>query len=92
MRDLDTLLNENAAPTVRGSLSAQILSASKIVEPANDSPVRRPVWAFGGMAAMAVMAALFILQPASDTTTDWEQIADNSGFSDLYEWVEGEGG
>ena len=38
---------------------------------------------------MAVMTAIFIIQPVSDPAADWEQLADGSGFSDLYEWVEG---
>lgn len=90
MTELDTLLNENTAPSVRGSLSSRILTAAETVEPANDITERRPMWAIGGVAAMAIMAATFLLLPSSDTPTDWEQIADGSGFSDLYEWVEGE--
>lgn len=90
MKDLETLLNENMAPTVRGDLSARILTAAETAEPANDTSSRRPWYAITGVAAMAVMAAFFVMQPLSEPTTDWEQIADGSGFSDLYEWVEGE--
>lgn len=92
MRDLDTLLNENTAPTVRGDLSSRILAAAETAEPANDTGSKRPWYAVTGIAAMAVMAAFFFVQPGSDSVTDWEQIADGSGFSDLYEWVEGEEG
>lgn len=92
MRDLDTLLSENTAPTVRGDLSSRILAAAETAEPANDTVTKRPWYAVTGMAAMAVMAAFFFAQPGSDPVTDWEQIADGSGFSDLYEWVEGEEG
>ena len=92
MTDLDTLLNENRAPTVRGDLSSRILMAAETAEPANDTASRRPWYAISGVAAMAVMAAFFVMQPLSEPATDWEQIADGSGFSDLYEWVEGEEG
>lgn len=92
MKDLDTLLNENPAPSVRGGLSSRILAAAETVQPANDTVSRRPWYAATGVAAIAVMAAFFFTQPTADPSTDWEQIADGSGFSDLYEWVEGEEG
>jgi len=90
MTELENLLNENQAPSVRRDLSARILSAAETVEPANDTASRRPWYAFTGLAAMAVMAAIFFVQPTSEPDVNWEQIADGSGFSDLYEWVEGE--
>lgn len=90
MTDLNTLLDQNAAPSVRSSLSSRILSAAETAQPANDVASRRPWWSVGGVAAMAIMATLFIIQPTSDASTDWVQIADGSGFSELYEWVEGE--
>lgn len=90
MTDLDTLLNANPAPTVRGSLSSRILAATETVEPANDIASRRPWWlSFGAVASLAVMAAIFVMQPASNPNSEWEQLADGSGFSDLYAWVEG---
>ena len=90
MSDLENLLNENQAPTARSNLSARILAAAEMAEPANDVQPSRPWWAMGGLAAMAVMAAFFVMQPASDADVEWDQIADASGFSDLYEWVEGD--
>lgn len=96
MTDIDTLLNSNPAPTVRASLSARILTAADVAEPANDTVSRRPWWTLGGMAAMAVMATIFFVQPTFNTALEddhadaWEQIADGSGFSELYAWVEGE--
>lgn len=91
MSDLNTLLDENTAPAIRSSLSARILAAAEVAEPANDRRASRPWWSLGGVAAMAVMAALFVLQPApTDTEVEWDQIADASGFFDLYEWVEGD--
>ena len=90
MTDLDTLLNANQAPAVRSDLSSRILAAAQTVEPANDTASRRPWWSVGAVAAMAVMAAIFIILPSSGPAADWEQLADGSGFSDLYEWVEGE--
>lgn len=90
MTDLDTLLNANAAPAVRSDLSSRILAAAQTAEPANDTASPRRWWSLGGIAAIAVMAAVFIVQPTSDPISDWEQIADGSGFSDLYEWVEGD--
>jgi len=92
MSDLDTFLDENTAPAARSSLSARILAAAENAEPANDTRASRPWWSMAGVAAMAVMAALFVLQPApADPEVEWDQIADASGFSDLYEWVEGSG-
>ena len=90
MTDLNTLLNANPAPAARSGLSARILAAAETAEPANDTVSRRPWWGMGGIAAMAIMAAVFIAQPTSSPSADWEQIADGSGFLDLYEWVEGE--
>ena len=90
MTDLETLLDQNPAPAARSDLSARILAAVETAEPANDTATRRSWWSIGGIAAMAVMAAVFIFQPTSHPTTEWEQIADGSGFSDLYDWVEGE--
>jgi hypothetical protein len=96
MTDLDTLLESNPAPSVRGNLSTRILAAANQAEPANDTRSRRPWWSLGGIAAMAIMATLFVVQPSSHSVLDdaaaeaWEQIADGSGFSDLYDWVEGE--
>lgn len=91
MSDIETVLNENQAPVARSSLSARILAAAETVEPANDIQPSRPWWAMGGLAAMAVMAAFFIIQPLSASSdVEWDQIADASGFSDLYEWVEGD--
>jgi len=73
MTDLDTLLDQNIAPTARESLSARILAAAETAQPANDIASRRPWWSIGAVAAMAVMATFFLIQ----------------GFTDLYEWVEG---
>jgi len=92
MSDLETFLNQNEAPAVRSNLSARILAAAEAAEPANDTRSSRPWWSMAGVAAMAVMAAVFVLQPTSDTSSEWEQIADASGFTDLYEWVEGDEG
>jgi hypothetical protein len=92
MTDLDTLLDQNTAPSVSGGLSSRILAAAETVQPANDVISPRRWWAAGGIAAMAVMAALFVIQPTSEPSTDWVQIADGSGFSELYEWVEGDEG
>lgn len=92
MTELDYLLNENQAPNVRADLSARILSAAETVEPANDTASHRPWYALTGLAAMAVMAAIFFVQPTAEPDVNWAQIADGSGFSDLYEWVEGEDG
>jgi len=89
MTDLDTLLDQNTAPTVRGSLPARILAAAETAQPANDVSSRRPWWSLGGIAAMAIMATIFFIQPTPEPTTDWVQIADGSGFTELYEWVEG---
>ena len=90
MTDLDSLLTENQAPRVRSSLSAQILAATETAAPANDTASKRPWWSIAGVAAMAVMAAIFVMQPSADTSSEWEQLADGSGFSELYAWVEGE--
>lgn len=92
MTELEHLLKENQAPTVRAGLSARILSAAETVEPANDTATRRPWYALTGLAAMAVMATLFFVQPTPEPDVNWEQIADGSGFSELYDWVEGEDG
>lgn len=92
MTEIEHLLDQNQAPSVRTDLSARILSAAETVEPANDTASRRPWYAFTGLAAMAVMAAIFFVQPTPEPQIDWEQIADGSGFTDLYEWVEGEDG
>lgn len=89
MTDLDKLLAENQAPSPRGHLTDRILAAAETAVPANDDISRRPWWAMGGIAAMAVMAALFWAQPDAAVDTDWNQIADASGFSELYDWVEG---
>jgi len=94
MTDLDTLLKSNPAPAVRGDLSARILAATEKAEPANDTLSRRPWWSIGGIAAMAVMATIFFVQPTFNNSLDdehaeaWEQIAEGSGFSELYAWVE----
>lgn len=90
MTDLNTLLDQNTAPSARGSLSARILTAAETAQPANDVASKRHWWSLGAVAAMAVMATIFFIQPASEPTTDWVQIADGSGFSELYEWVEGD--
>lgn len=94
MTDLDKLLDTNPAPAVRTHLSARILAAAETAQPANDIEAKgRARWSLAGIAAMAVMAAIFVIQPNSDPAADeWQQIADNSGFSDLYEWVEDEEG
>jgi len=92
MTELENLLNENQAPAVRADLSARILSAAETVEPANDTASHRPWYALTGLAAMAVMAAFFFVQTPPDPQIDWEQIADGSGFTELYDWVEGEDG
>lgn len=92
MSDLDTFLNENKAPAARSNLSTRILAAAEIAEPANDTRASRSWWSIGGVAAMAVMAAIFVFQPSpAGPDVEWDQIADSSGFSDLYEWVEGDG-
>lgn len=91
MTDLDKLLDQNKAPDVRGSLSARILAAAETAQPANDLASRRPWWSVAGVAAMAIMATLFFIQPAAEPEADWQLIADGSGFTELYAWVEGEG-
>lgn len=92
MTDLENMLAKNSPPAPRASLSANILAEARKIEPANDQPARRPIWAMGGIAAMAIAAVLFFVQPAPDITetesAQWEQVADASGFADLYEWIE----
>ncbi len=90
MTDLDHMLAQNQAPAPRGNLSAKILAAAETAQPANTSTTRRPIWAMGGVAAMAVMAMMFWVQPADAPETEWDVIADASGFSELYDWVEGD--
>lgn len=90
MTDLNTLLNANTAPNVRQDVSARILASAQTAQPANDTISPRRWWSVGSVVAMALMAAIFIIQPTSDPSSEWEQIADGSGFSDLYEWVEGD--
>jgi len=89
MSNLETVLNENKAPKARASLSAHILAAAETVEPANDTGVSRPWWSIAGVGAMAIMAAFFFFQPTTEAEVQWDQIADTSGFADLYDWVEG---
>jgi len=88
MTDLDTLLDANPAPSVRGSLSTQILAATETAKPANDVATRRPWRAIGSVAALAIAAVIFMIQPTSNPDAEWEQLADASGFSELYAWVE----
>lgn len=90
MSDLENILNKNLAPAAHSNLSARILAAAERAEPANDIQPSRPWWAMGGLAALAVMAVFFVIQPATQTDVEWDQIADASGFSDLYDWVEGD--
>jgi len=90
MSDLENILKENIAPMARTGLAARILRAAETAEPANDFQFKRPWWSLAGIAAMAVMAALFVIQPSGHTDIEWSQIADASGFLDLYEWVEGD--
>jgi len=92
MSDLETLLNQNEAPAARSDLASRILAAAETAEAANDTRASRSWWSMGGVAAMAIMAAIFMLQPNPEPETQWEQIADSSGFTELYEWVEGEEG
>lgn len=97
MTDLDHILAENKAPAPRSNLADRILAAAEVTTPANDEAAHRPWWRHsvvrgGGIAAMAVMAAMFFMQPETAVDTDWVQIADASGFSDLYDWVEGDEG
>jgi len=92
MSDLETFLDANPAPAARSNLSARILAAAETAEPANDTSSSRPWWSIGGVAAMAIIAAFFVFNPTSaNPDAEWDQIADASGFSDLYEWVEGDG-
>ena len=92
MSDFETFLDQNPAPAARSSLSSRILAAAEKAAPANDTRASRPWWSIGGVAAMAVIAAFFVFQPTpADTDVEWDQIADASGFADLYDWVEGDG-
>ena len=96
MSDIETFLNENSAPAARSSLSARILAAAEAAmpanDPANDIGSSRPWWSIVGVAAMALMAAFFVIQPLSTDPeeVEWDQIAEVSGFTDLYNWVEGD--
>lgn len=97
MTDLENMLAENKAPTPRGSLSDSILSAAQTITPANDTPSRRPWWAVGSIAAVAI-AAFLVIQPFNQApvetdaelvaAAEWEDLAQTVGFSDLYAWVE----
>lgn len=92
MTDLDTLLNQNIAPAPRAGLADRILATANKRAPANDVPKRQTRWWSGaGIVAMALIAGVLFIQPGTGTTAEtehWEQIADSSGFSDLYAWVE----
>lgn len=92
MSDLDKLLSENTAPAARSDLSARILAAASTAKPANDVRPQRSWWKMGGIAAMALMAAFLVLPSSSSSDDEWIQVADASGFSELYSWVEGEDG
>ncbi len=92
MSDLETFLDQNSAPTARPGLSNRILAAAKNAAPANDTSTSRPWWSVAGVAAMAIMATIFILRPVSEPDIEWARIAETSGFSDLYDWVEGDDG
>jgi len=96
MTDLDTLLNQNIAPAPRAGLADHILETVNKRAPANDGAKRQTRWWSGaGIAAMALIAGVLFFQPGTIAETDpiadaehWEQIADSSGFSELYAWVE----
>lgn len=93
MTDFDKLLAENTAPAPRANLANEILAAAEKHSPANDeAPRQKRWWAVGSLAAMAMISAFLVFQPGSSPldaeAEHWELIADNSGFSDLYAWVE----
>ena len=93
MTDLDKLLAKNSAPAPRAGLADEILQSAQKRIPANDSGQNRSrLWMAGSIAAMALFAAVFVFQSGavdpSAETEHWEYIADNSGFADLYAWVE----
>ena len=93
MTDFDKLLAENIAPAPRASLATEILATAEKHVPANDeAPRQKRWWAVGSLAAMAMISAFLVFQLGSsplDTEAEhWEIVADNSGFSDLYAWVE----
>jgi len=93
MTDLDKLLAENIAPAPRANLANEILATTQQHMPANDgAPRRKRWWAASSLAAMAAITAFLFIQPGSpsiDTEAEqWELLADNSGFADLYAWVE----
>jgi len=89
--ELDRLLQTHSAPDPSPDLADRILAAAKTQTPANDTPSRQPIWrAAMGIAAAAIIGfGVFMTVPTTDVddTTEWEQTAENAGFSDLYAWT-----
>lgn len=95
------IFKAHPAPEARDGLAADILRAaragatkvdatgSNTPTPANDN---NPwVIRLGSLAAVLI-AAVFIwtqigVDPYQDEAQEWELLAENSGFSDLYDWV-----
>ncbi len=94
--DLNKQLERLSAPAPKDDLKARILAAAEatpqIPETAND---RRFDWKkISALAACLVVMGFTGLQfmgPADPQVTDeWEIAADESGFSELYDWVHAE--
>ena len=93
MTDLHNVLENHVAPAPAPDLSARILAAAATQSPANDMPVqsRRPLWAgLTSVAALALAGVLF-LSPGTDVDAQWETVAQDAGFGELYDWAHEEG-
>lgn len=93
--DLNKQLQQLSAPAPKDDLKARILAAAEampqIPETAND---RRFDWKkISALAACLVVMGFTGLQfmgPAQQGSDEWEIAADESGFSELYDWVHAE--
>lgn len=83
--DIKALFEAHPTPAPRGDLADRIADAAP-PRAANDTPRwGRWVAAVGAVAASAAFA-VFALQPAEP---DLQDLAEASGFGELYAWVEG---
>lgn len=93
--DMKQLFETSAVPAPRADLSDRIMAAAHVQTPLLAANDRKPwfqrsgIWSAAAGVAATMVAGFFILSSQPSEAELWASHAEDTGFSDLYAWVDG---
>lgn len=93
--DMKQLFDSSVVPAPRADLSDRIMAAASAQTPLAAANDRKPwfqrptLWSAAAGIAATMVAGLFVLSSQPSEADLWASHAEDTGFSDLYAWVDG---